>query len=145
MSAQWKWYGNGLKAIARGAVQLETDTLYVMLCTSGYSPDQDADDFRNDVVAEAAGAGYTADGKQLGALSFSYDGPSKTVRVVVPDISWPGSTITARVAVMYKHRGGSAAADELIAYAVNDVDKSSVSDTFLVDNPSPTLRLIAGV
>lgn len=145
MSAAWKFYGPGLKAIARGDVQLATDTLFVMLCTSGYTPDQDAHDFRNDVIAEVSGAGYTAGGNVVGGLSFSYDAASNEVRVSVPDVSWASSTITgARTAVLYKRRGGSASADELIAYCVNDSDKSTVNDTMLLDNPTPTLKLTAG-
>lgn len=142
MSAAWKFYGAGLKAIARGDVQLATDTLFVLLCTSGYTPDPDTHDFRNDVIAEVTGAGYAAGGNVVGALSFSYDAGSGQARIVVPDVSWPASTIAgARVAVLYKSRGGSAAADELIAYAVNDADRSTVNDTMLLDNPSPTLFL----
>jgi hypothetical protein len=50
MSAPLKWFGNGLLNLAKGNIDLDSDSFKLMLCPSTYTPDQDAHDFRNDVT-----------------------------------------------------------------------------------------------
>lgn len=144
MSATWKWYGKGLLAVVKGSIDLDTDTFKIMLTTSSYTPNQDTDDFRDDVTNEVSGTGYTAGGVTLADVSVTYDAASNEVRVSWTDPTWPTSTIAnARVAIIYKSRGGLSSADELLAYATNDADVSSSGATFTVDLPSPTLKITA--
>jgi hypothetical protein len=143
MSGTLHWYGNGLLNLAKGNIDLDTDTFKIMLTTSAYTPDQDAHDFRNDVTNEVTGTGYTAGGVTLTGVSVTYDSASNQVRISWSDPTWPSSTITARTAVIYKSRGGASSADELLAYVTEAADVTSTAATFTVDLPSPTLTLTA--
>lgn len=143
MAGTWKWFGNGLLKVATGQVDLDTDTLKIMLTTSAYTPNQDTHDFRDDVTNEVSGTGYTAGGATLAGVSASYDSGTNEVRFAWTDPTWPASSITARTAVIYKSRGGAASADELIAYCTEASDITSTAGTFTVDLPSPTLKITA--
>ncbi len=94
-----------------------TDTYYVMLTSSAYTPDQAAHTKRSDVANEVSGTGYTAGGKPV-APTFTKDTTGHRIVVNFPAVNWPDSAFTARRAVYYKRRGGAASADELVA--VND-------------------------
>jgi hypothetical protein len=54
------WHANGLKYIANGAVDLDTDTIKLILLTSTRAPVQATDAFRSDWGANEAtgGSGY---------------------------------------------------------------------------------------
>jgi hypothetical protein len=136
MSGTWKWYGLGLQKMLTGSIDFDTDTIFMMLATSAYTPNQDTDDFRNDVTPEASGTGYTAGGKTCGTVTASYDAATNEVRFVWPDVAWTTATITARTAVIYKSRGGASSADELIAYCTESADVTSTANTFTVDIPA---------
>lgn len=144
MAGTWKWYGNGLLNVAKGNIDLDADTFKVMLTTSTYTPNQDTDDYRDDVTNEVAGTGYTAGGATLSGVSVTYDAGTNEMRVTWTDPTWTSSTITnARTAVIYKSRGGASSADELVAYCTNDADVSTTSGTFTLDLPTTTLKITA--
>ncbi len=143
MAGTFKWYGQGLLNIAKGSIDLDTDTFKIMLTTSAYTPNQDTDDFRNDVTNEITGTGYTAGGATLSGVSVTYDAASNQVRISWTDPTWTTATITARTAVIYKSRGGASSADELLAYCTEASDVTSTAATFTVDLASPTLTLTA--
>jgi len=86
-------------------VDFDTDTLKVMLVSSGYTPDVNAHDFANDVTSEVSTSGYSAGGKALTALTVVSDSANGWINVDASDIAWSipsGSTLTARAAVLYK-------------------------------------------
>lgn len=141
MAGTWNWFGNGLLNIAKGTVDLDTDTFKMLLATSAYTPNKDTHDFRDDVTNEVSGTGYTAGGATLSGVSVTYDAGTDQVQISWTDPTWPSSTITARTAVIYKYRGGAASADELIAYCTESSDISSTGGTFTVDLPAPTLYI----
>ena len=66
------WYGLGLKAILNKEVDVDSDTLKIMLMTSSYTPDLAAHDYKNDVTNEVTGTGYTAGGATLASPSLAY-------------------------------------------------------------------------
>ena len=141
----WRWYGNGLLNVARGNVDLDTDTINCSLHTSAYVPDQDAHDFFNDATNELATAGgYTAGGQALTAKALTYDAATNEVRWDFADPSWSSATFTARVAVLSKRRGGASSADELIAYNVFVGDETIAGGTFsLTIDATGALKLTA--
>ena len=144
MAGTWKWYGNGLLNVMKGAIDLDTDTFKLMLTTSTYTPDQDAHDFRNDVTNEVGASGtYAAGGATLAGVSVTYDTATNEARVAWTSPSFTGATITARTAVIYKSRGGASTADELVAYCTEATDVTSTAGTFTVTLPSPTLKITA--
>lgn len=131
-------YNSFFEDLARGAVDLDTDTFWVMLTTSGYSENKDTHLKRSDVTNEVTGTGYTAGGQSV-TVTVTKDTVNDRLDVSLGSASWASSTITARKAVYYKRRGGAATADELVM--VNDFgsDVSSTAATFTLN--ASTLRI----
>lgn len=130
-----KWYANGLEHVTNsasgGSVDLDTDTIKLMLVTSSYTPDQATHDFRDDLGANEAsgGSGYTAGGFTLGSKTLA--ATSLTLNWDAADISQAitGGPFAFRYGVYYKARGGASSADELIGYV--DFGAQSVTDATL--------------
>lgn len=131
-------YNSFFEDLARGAVDLDTDTFWVMLTTSGYGENKDTHLKRSDVTNEVSGTGYTAGGQSV-TVTVTKDTVNDRLDVSLGSASWASSTITARKAVYYKRRGGAATADELVM--VNDFgsDVSSTAATFTLN--ASTLRI----
>ena len=62
-------YNSFKRDIMNGSIDLDTDTINVMLVTSTYTPDQDAHTKRSDITNEVSGTGYTAGGSRIGRKS----------------------------------------------------------------------------
>ena len=125
MAITAKLYGGFLKSLANKEIDLDTDTLKVMLCTSAYTPDQDAHQYKSSVTNEVSGTGYTAGGATLAGVTVTYTGATNTLTLDAADPSWASSTITARTAVIYDSTPATDATRPLIAYLQSDVDISS--------------------
>src|SRR6476661_186986 len=97
--------------LASGNIDLDSDTFYVMLITSSATPSA-AWDRRNDVTNEVTGTGYTAGGQALTTLTVTASGTQG--KWTADPTTWSSATITARYAVIYKHRGWASSADELV-------------------------------
>ncbi|MGB8275587.1 MAG: hypothetical protein WCF16_10010, partial [Alphaproteobacteria bacterium] len=68
----WVLFDNfRLAAMNGNAVDLDTDTLKVMLTTATYSPNQATHDFKDDVTNEVSGTNYTAGGAALGTQTVT--------------------------------------------------------------------------
>lgn len=134
-------YNSFKKDIANGSIDLDTDTIKVMLVTSTYTPDQDAHTKRSDVTNEVTGTGYTAGGATLASATVTQDNTNNRGVFDAADVTWSASTITARGAVLYKSTG-VAANDNLIAYIDFGADKTSTSGDFTIQwNASGILTL----
>lgn len=129
-------YNSFVDDVARGNIDLDTDTFYALLVTSAYSPDKDAHTKRSDVTNEVSATGYTAGGKAT-ACTVTKDTANDKVTAAFAPTNWPASSITARAAVIYKRRGGAASADELVAYVDFGADVTSTADTFTVTFSTP--------
>lgn len=118
-----------LEDLARGAIDMDTDTFRVLLTTSSYTENKDTHTKRSDVTNEVTGSGYTAGGVTC-TVTVTKDTANDRLDITLGAVSWPSSTITARKAVYYKSRGGAASADEIVA--VNDFgsDVTSTGATF---------------
>lgn len=117
---------------AGGATQidLDTDTIKIMLVTSSYTASA-AHDFRDDITAnEVSGTGYTAGGASLANKTISASGNNYVFDA--DDATWTTATITARGAVLYKSLGGASSADPLICFLDFGSDVTSTSATFTV-------------
>jgi hypothetical protein len=125
------WYANGLKYIANGAVDLDTDTIKLILVTSTRVPVQATDAFRSDLGANEAsgGSGYPAGGFTLGSLTVAVS--SLTMNWDAADISQAitGGPFAFQYGVWYKSRGGASSADEVIGYV--DFGSQSVTNATL--------------
>jgi len=132
MAITAKLYGGFLKSLANKEIDLDTDTLKVMLCTSAYTPDQDAHQYKSSVTNEVSGTGYTAGGATLAGVTVAYTGATNTLTLDAADPSWASSTITARTAVIYDSTPATDATRPLIAYLQSDVDISSSGGAFTI-------------
>jgi hypothetical protein len=131
-------YNSFFEDLARGAIDIDTDTFKVMLTTSAYTEDKDAHLKRSAVTNEVTGAGYTAGGN-VATCTVTKDTANDRLDVTLGGTTWPSSTITARKAVYYKSRGGAASADELIAVVDFGSDVTSSGATFTLT--ASTLRI----
>jgi len=125
-------YNSFKRDIMNGAIDLDTDTIKVMLVTSAYTPDQDAHTKRSDITNEVSGAGYSAGGSALANKAVTADNTDNEGVFDADDLSWASATITARGAVLYKARGGAASADELLCFIDFGSDIASTGGTFLI-------------
>ena len=125
-------YNSFKRDIMNGAIDLDTDTIIVMLVTVTYSQDIDAHSKRSDITNEVTGTGYTAGGAALANKAVTADNTDNEGVFDADDLAWTTSTITARGAVLYKARGGASSADELIAYIDFAADKVSTAGTFTI-------------
>lgn len=123
-------YNSFKRDIANGSIDLDTDTIKLMLVTSTYSPNIDTHTKRSDVTNEVSGTGYTAGGVALSNKTMVVNTTTDKGVFDADDISISTATITARGAVLYKSRGGASSADELIAYLDFGSDITSTAGNF---------------
>ncbi|BDB59004.1 MULTISPECIES: hypothetical protein [Rhodococcus] len=130
MAVTAKLYGGFLQSLAAGEINLASDTLKAMLCTSAYTPNQDTHRYKSSVTGEVTGTGYTAGGKSLTGVTVTYDAATNRLRLDSDDPSWPDSTITCRYLVFYDATPASDATRPLIAYVDFGADVSTTAGTF---------------
>lgn len=122
--------------LGSGAIVPGSDTYYVMLVTSSYTPSKGTHAKRSDVTNEVSGTGYSSGGSASTA-TVANNTSTHTFTVTFADVSWTSSTITARAAVIYKHRGGASSADNLVAYVDFGSDVSTTAGTFTAHFTGP--------
>lgn len=133
MAVTSKMFGNCLLKALSKEINLNSDVINVMLCTSAYVPDQDNHVYKSAVSNEVpAGNGYTSGGVTLQNKVLSYVGSTNTVKFDADDVQWPASTITARYAVIYDATPGTDATRPLIGYVDFGADVSSNNGTFQI-------------
>lgn len=125
-------YNSFKRDIMNGSIDLDSDTIKVMLVTSSYTPDVDAHTKRSDVTNEVSGTGYSAGGATLANKAVTADNTDNEGVFDADDASWASSSITARGAVLYKSRGGASSADELICYFDFGSNYTSTNGTFTI-------------
>ncbi len=129
------WYGKAFEAAFNKEMDLDTDVLKCMLCTSTYAPNQDTHKYKSDITNEVVGTGYTATGAALTGVTATgsqYTGATNVWAFDAGDTSWPTSTITARFAVVYDSTPGTDATRPLLFYVDFGADVTSTGGTFLI-------------
>lgn len=132
MAVTAKMYGLFPKSLGNKEIDLDTDTLKVMLCTSSYTPNQDTHQYKSDITNEITGTGYTATGATLGSVVVAYNTGTNVYNLDAADTSWSTSTITARYAVVYDASPASDATRPLICYVDFGADVSTTAATFQI-------------
>jgi hypothetical protein len=132
MAVSAKFYGKAFLSAFNKEIDLDTDVIKVMLCTSTYAPDQDAHQYKSSVTNEVTGTGYTAGGATLTSPAVTYTGATNVFMFDGADTSWAASTITARYAVIYDSSPATDATRPLIAYVDFGADVSSTAATFTI-------------
>ncbi len=125
-------YNSFKRDIANGSIDLDTDTIKVMLVTSSYAADIDAHTKRSDITNEVSGTGYSSGGSALTTKTMTANNTTDKGVFDADDVAWTTATITARGAVLYKSRGGASSADELICYIDFGSDQTSTAGTFTI-------------
>lgn len=116
--------------MAKGNVDMDTDTFYGMVVTSAYTFNKDTHAKRSDITNEVTGTGYTSGGAACTVTVSAIDTTNDRQEIVLGSISWASSTITgARQLVVYKRRGGASSADELVCCVDNGADVSTSAGT----------------
>lgn len=117
--------------LAKGIINLETDTIKLALITSSWTPDVTLDIF-GDITAspspEASGSGYTQGGAALTGQTVTLsDSPAKTV-FDASDLTFSALNATFRYGVLYanKSTGSPAIVDPLIAYILFDTTPADI-------------------
>ena len=128
MALTAKMYGLFLKSLANKEVDLDSDTLKVMLCTSSYTPNQDTHQYKADVTNEITGTGYTAGGQTLTGVTVTYNAGTNTLMLDANDPVWSASSLTARTLVAYDDTPASN--KPLICYWDFGQDETSSSGNF---------------
>ena len=129
MAVTGAFYGYAFKTALNKEWDWDTDVIKTMLTTVTYVPDKNAHDYKNDVTNEVTGTGYTAGGATVDGKTTPPPSAG-TWTIDCNDISWPASTITARVAVMYDSTPATEATRPLIGYWDFGADQSSSASDF---------------
>jgi hypothetical protein len=128
-----KLYGQFLSQALNKEIDWDTDTIKVALLTNSYTPDQDAHNYYDDVVAnEVTGTGYTAGGNTLANKTNTYNSATNVIVLDADDTTWSSSTITARYAVVYDATPATNATKPLIGYVDFGSDQSSNNGNFTI-------------
>lgn len=99
--------------LAKGSIDLDTDTIKCMLVTSSYTENKDTHTKRSDITNEITATGYTAGGKTC-TVVVATDTATDRTTYTLQSVNWTGYSGTSAKAVFYKSRGGASSADELI-------------------------------
>jgi hypothetical protein len=115
-------------------IDILTDAIRVMLCTSAYVPDPDNHKFKASVTNELpAAGGYVAGGVTLVGKTLTYTAAGNILVFDASDAVWAASTLAnARIAVIYDDRAAAAADKELIGYIDFGADMSSAGVDFRI-------------
>lgn len=121
--------------IMDGSIDLDTDTIKVVLVTSSYTPDIDSHTQYSHITNQVVGDGYTAGGATLGSAAVSVNTTDDRGEFDAADVTWSNSTITARGAILYKYvdnAGSPADTSPLICYFDFTEDKVSSNGDFTI-------------
>jgi hypothetical protein len=136
-------YNSFWEDLARGAIDMDTDSFKVMLVTSAYpavdETAKDSDTKRSAVTNEVTGTGYTAGGAAMTAPTLTKDTANNRLDITVGAASWATATITARRAIIYKVVGGVAANENLVACIDFGSDVTATAGTFSIS--ASTIRI----
>lgn len=106
---QTRIYAKALKPLRKRKIDWLHDDIFVMLCTSRYTPDFAHDKTLDDVTGEAWGIGYAPGGQRLTGKYTHIDRLAvrtpQCISYDAADVAWPASTIVASGAVVYKDTG----------------------------------------
>lgn len=139
-------YGKFWLSVLNKEVDVDSDSLYVMLCTSTYSPNQDTHQYKSSVTDEIAGTGYTANGQALSGVTVTYTAGTNVTMIDCNDPSWASSTLTARYAVYYDRTPSTDATRPVMVLQNFGSDQTTNNGTFgITINAAGLLTITTGV
>jgi len=119
--------------LGTGGGSLESETIVkVLMVTDTEAPNFDTHDFRDDILAEVTGTGYTAGGVVITATEILPATPAGTLAYDSADPSWASSTIANAMAAVGYVAVGTAATDQLVWLSDFVNAASSSAGTFTI-------------
>ncbi len=115
-----------------GLIDLDTDTIRIMLVRNSYIPSQATHEFRRDVTDEVTGGGYSSGGMAVTGLTLSLGGG--TTNWTGNDVTWPqdaGGFLNARYGILYKDTTVDSTR-RLIAFLNFGGNKTNVTGLFTI-------------
>lgn len=138
MAVTNKWYGSAFLQAFDKEIDFLADNIAVTLHNSSEVPDQDADDYFDDVANQLSTAnGYTSGGQNMASKVNDYTAGTNVNRFSCADVVWTASgTLTARVAITCDTTPGSAPTNPLLTHHVSDADISATDASWTWDVPA---------
>ena len=133
MAVTAELFTKGMLALVNKEIDWNSDAIRVALVTVDYVADynQDAQDYFDDITHEvAAGGGYNAGGELLTVKTQTTAAHVLTCSAAT--LTWPGSTITARGAIIYDNQTGVPATSPLIGFVDFGADVVSTAGDFTI-------------
>jgi len=133
MTVTTKWYGLASKHLAEGSIDWVNDDVMLMLTTSTYAVDQDADEYVDDVTNEVSASGYTPGGAEITNRSLNYNSATNTLSYDGYNVIFTiTGTMTFRYGVIYSDTG-TTSTSPLIGYIDFGEDVSVTDDTLTIN------------
>lgn len=126
-----------LKQHNGNAIDLDNDTIKVMIVTSAYTPSQ-SHAFKSDITNEVSGTNYSAGGTAISGVTLALDG--NTVEWVHSDITWlqnASGFSNGRTFIWYKDTG-VAGTSPVIMYMQETSDFGNVTGDLILDGSATT-------
>jgi len=126
-----------LKQHNGNAIDLDNDTIKVMIVTSAYTPSQ-SHAFKSDITDEVSGTNYSAGGTAISGVTLALDG--NTVEWVHNDITWlqnASGFSNGRTFIWYKDTG-VAGTSPIIMYMQEASDFGNVTGDLVLDGSATT-------
>lgn len=128
-------YNSFKKKIMDGSIDLDTDTIKVVLVTSSYTPNIDTHTQYSHITNQVTGTGYTAGGATLANKSVAVDTTNDRAKFDADDTTWTSASVTARGAIIYKYVDNEGSPDDtspLICYKDFGADVTSTNADFTI-------------
>lgn len=109
---------------------LEAETHKVLMVLDTEVPNFDTHDFRDDILAEVSGTGYTLGGNTITATEVTLAAGLLTYDAA--DVSWPASTIANAMAGVGYFNVGTAITDQLVWLSDFVTAASTTNGTFTI-------------
>ncbi len=123
-AATIKWYGKTSLALLNAEHDWLDSSYKVMLTTATFVPDQDVNDYKDDVtneVTNAAGSAYTAGGQVLANKTIGYTAGTNVTKLDCDDPTWANATITGvKNLIVYNDTPATAATKPLLGFGTLD-------------------------
>jgi len=108
----------------------EAEDNKVLMVTDSEAPNFDTHDFRNDILAEVTGTGYTLGGVALTSTEITL--ASGVLTFDAADVSWASSTIANAMAAVHYTNVGTSATDQLCSLHDFVTAASTTNGTFTI-------------
>lgn len=140
-------YNSYFGKIQDGSIDLDTDTIKVVLVTSAYTFNSDTHTQYSHITNQVAnGNGYTTGGATLANKAIAVDNAANLAKFTANNVVWNDSTISAAGAILYKYidnAGSPAAASPLICFVAFGETVISNAGSFTIAWPDNVIKTLA--